>query len=392
MRAPTPRTILFVHNNNDLYGAEVILLELLKGLDRKRFHPVVVLPSDTKHINRLSVQLEKTGIEYHFIRMAVLRRKYFNLFGFVRLGIDFAAGLLSLTSLIFRRRVDLVHTNTASVLCSPVAARLTGRKHIWHVHEIIVGPVAIRKLMHSMVCHLSDTVIAVSGAVKNHILLDCPTFVNKIIVVHNGIEPFSRSDPGGRSRIRSEFRIPRDALLIGMVGRVCRWKGQLEFAGAAALVLREQPHAYFLAVGGVFDDERHSMEHFRCRVDALGLTNRFFISDFRTDIPDIIAAMDIFVLPSTQPDPFPTVILEAMRAGKPVIATAHGGPPELIAEGQTGFLVEPRDSGALAHAILKMVESREGMRTMGENGRARFKEFFGTKNFVSNFEAVYEKC
>ena len=392
MSASIPRTILLVHNNNDMYGAEVILLELLRGLDRKRFDPIVVLPSDTKHINRLSTELEKAGIEYYFIRMAVLRRKYFNLLAFARLVMDFGAGLFSLISLIFRRRIDLVHTNTASVICSPVAARLTGRKHIWHVHEIIVDPIAIRKFMHFMVCRLSDVVVTVSEAVRKHILLDCPTFASKITVVHNGIEPASFTNPQGRMRIRDEFGVPPEALLIGMVGRVCRWKGQLEFAETAKLVLREWPHAYFLAVGGVFDNERQDMERFRCRVDALGLTNQFFISDFRTDIPDILAAMDIFVLPSTQPDPFPTVILEAMRASKPVIATAHGGPLELVAEGQTVFLVAPSDSEALAHAILKMVESGEGMRIMGENGRVRFEEFFETKRFISNFESVYEKC
>src|SRR5258708_22414471 len=81
---PEPKTILFVHNNNDLYGAEVVLLDLLKRLDRNNFHPIVVLPTDTKHINRLSVRLEQEGIEYHFTRMAVIRRKYFHVLGALR--------------------------------------------------------------------------------------------------------------------------------------------------------------------------------------------------------------------------------------------------------------------------------------------------------------------
>lgn len=391
--APAERqTLLFVHNNNDMYGAEVILLELLKRLDRQRFYPIVVLPSDSRHINRFSVELNRAGIEFHFVRMAVLRRMYSSFLGLLRLGLDFLLGLFSLTLLIVRKRVVLVHTNTISVLCSPFAAWLTGRRHVWHIHEIIVGPVSVRKAMHNLCCRLPDVVVAVSGPVKEHILMDCPRHAGKIVVIHNGIDPTPFSGPRSPSCVREALGIPEDAYLVGMVGRVCRWKGQLQFAEAAKLVLRQRPGTYFVAVGGVFDREKFHMERFRQRVEELGLKENFRISDFRTDVADVLSALNIFVLPSTQPDPFPTVVLEAMAASKPVIATAHGGPLEMVAEGKTGYLVTPGDPRALARAILRMAESAERANEMGGNGRARAAEVFSLDRFIRDFEALYEKC
>jgi glycosyltransferase involved in cell wall biosynthesis len=385
------KTILFVHNNNDLYGAEVILLELLKGLDRRSFHPIVVLPKDTKHINRLSARLEQEGIEYQFIGMAVIRRKYFHLFGVLRYIRDLLLGVFRLVSLIRRREVALIHSNTIAVLCGAVAAWITRTPHVWHIHEIIVEPVPARKAMHFLVCHLSDAVVAVSGAVRDHIARDNSKCVAKMKVIHNGIDlaQFSR-EPSG-SKIRAEYGVPSDAVLVGMVGKVCRWKGQLQFVEAAKVVSEERFDVHFLAVGGVFDDETYYMEQFRKTVKSSGLQWKFTISDFRTDIPNILHALDIFVLPSTQPDPFPTVILEAMAAGKAVIATAHGGPAEIVVDGETGYLVAPNDHRALATAILSLAEDPSRLKAMGAAGRRRVERCFGVDRFVADFEALYTR-
>jgi len=270
MNNQQPANILFVHNNNDLYGAEVILLELLKRLDRNRFYPIVVLPTDTKHINRLSTRLEQEGVEYRFIRMAVLRRKYFSVVGVARLVIGALFGILSLAALIYRRRVALVHSNTVAVPCGAIAAWVMRMPHVWHIHEIMVDLVPARKVIHSLVCHLSDAVVAVSGAVRDNIVVDCPRCSKKIKVIHNGIDLARFSlEPDGL-KIRDEFRVPSDALLIGMVGKVCRWKGQAQFIRAAKLVSEERTDPYFLAVGGVFDDEIFYMEQFREAVEHSG--------------------------------------------------------------------------------------------------------------------------
>ena len=121
----SPQNILVVHNNNDFYGAEKVLLELLSRLDRSRFVPIVVLPTDTRHINRLSPELEKLNIECCFIPLGVLRRKYFKLQKLPRFSFELLAGIRQLVRLIRKRNIALVHTNTNTILASPLAARLT---------------------------------------------------------------------------------------------------------------------------------------------------------------------------------------------------------------------------------------------------------------------------
>src|ERR1700724_634591 len=103
-----PKNILIVHANNDFYGAEKILFELLCKLDPRIFRPIVVLPEDTRHINRLSRELERCNIEYHFLRFGVLRRKYLSLWKLPRLGMEILTGAYSLVRLIRERNISLV--------------------------------------------------------------------------------------------------------------------------------------------------------------------------------------------------------------------------------------------------------------------------------------------
>jgi len=383
------KSILFVHGNNDLYGAEVVLLQLLRRLDRSRFCPIVVLPTDTKHIHRLSACLDQEGIEYHYVRMGILRRKYFHAMGLVRFWIDFVFGIVSLVAFIRQRRVALVHSNTIAVLCGAFAATITRTPHVWHVHEIIVDPVILRRFLHFLACHLSRAVVTLSGAVRNHVLKDCAGHSNKIHIIHDGIEMERFATSGHGEEVRGNYGIPSEALLVGMVGRVCRWKGQFLFLQAAKLVLERRPGTYFLAVGGVFDDETFYLDQFHEAVENSGLRQNFVISDFRADIPDVLSALDIFVLPSTQPEPFGMVILEAMAAGKPVVAAAHGGPIEIVADNQTGYLVPPKDAQALASAIMRLAERPSLMAAMGAAGRHRAWEHFHVDRYVADFEYLY---
>lgn len=388
-RVPNPKRILFVHSGNDMYGADLILLKLLKGLDRSRFFPVVVLPQDSKHINRLAPELERAAIEYRFVRMSVMRRKYFKPLKIFPWFLDFIVGTLSLAILMKKRRIALVHSNTLAVPCGALAAAMVRKRHLWHVHEIIVGPIWVRKVLHRLACHFSELIIAVSGPVREHILRDCPGYAEKVKVVHNGIDPTPFLNSNEPPCIRREFGVPANCVLVGMVGRVSRWKGQLVFLAAAQQALEHNKLLYFLAVGGVFDDEIEYMDRLRRSVRESGIESRFVVSDYRSDISDVMQAFDIFVLPSILPDPFPTVILEAMAAAKPVIATSHGGSIEMVKEGTTGYLISPNDPGALGQAIVFVANDKARAASMGAAGRKRLLEEFHQERFISDFELIY---
>jgi glycosyltransferase involved in cell wall biosynthesis len=386
----SPKNILVVHNNNDLYGAEKVLLELLSRLERSRFVPIVVLPTDTRHINRLSPELAKLNIECCFIPLGVLRRKYFKLHKLRRFSFEVLAGVRQLVRLIRKRNIALVHTNTNTILASPLAARLTSVPHIWSIHELMVEPATVRSALHYMIPRFSTRVVTVSQAVRDHMLKDAAKFADRFTFVRGAIdvEPFLIAK--GRARVRAEWGVREDEVLIGMAGRVTRWKGQSIFVQAAKLIAERHPQVKFAAVGGVFDTEKFYMDRFRKEVHDAGLENRLTINDFRADMPDVFAAFDVFVLPSILPEPFGLVVIEAMASGKPVVATAPGGPSETVVDGETGFLVPPSDASAMAKALEELLADPQKRISMGEAGRRRAREVFSLPRYVAEFEELYD--
>src|SRR5438270_3165286 len=391
MQPAAPQPILVVHNNNDLYGGDKVLLELLSRLDRTRFVPFVVLPADTRHINRFSPHLDKLGIEYGFLPLGILRRRYFKLWRLPRFAFEVMAGARALRKIIKERKIALVHTNTNTILASAIAARITRLPHIWSIHELVLEPALVRSSLHFLNPRMATKVVTVSGAVRDHMLKDAPQFADRFEFIPGSIDVQPFLNAGGRSRVRGEWRVDDDELLVGMAGRVTRWKGQSVFAEMAKLLLQRYPKVKFAAVGGVFDTETEYMERFKEQVRTLGIERNFIIEDFRVDMPDVFAAFDIFVLPSTLPEPFGLVVLEAMASGKPVVATAPGGPSETVIDGETGYLVDPSDPKGTAAAVEKLLVDPERRARMGAAGRKRVCEVFSLPRYVKDFEDLYAR-
>jgi glycosyltransferase involved in cell wall biosynthesis len=385
----TPHNILVVHGNNDLYGADRILLDLLTRLDRARFRPIVVLPTDTQHINRLSPRLAEAGIETIFLPMGVMRRRYLRAWKLPGFAWDVLAGARRLERIIRERQIALVQTNTNTILSGALAARWAKVPHLWSVHEITTSPGWVRRTLHFLIPRLSARVVTVSRAVRDHMLRDAPRYASRFQYVRGGIDLQPFLNAPGRARVRKEWGIGEEEVLVGMVGRVTTWKGQPVFAEAAKQLLDQHRSLKMVAVGGVFDTEAFRMQAFRDQVRKLGIEGRFLISDFRSDMPDVYAALDVFALPSTQPEPFGLVVIEAMASAKPVVATSPGGPSETVVDGETGYLVPPSDPTTLASALEKLVSDPELRARIGAAGRKRACELFGLARYVGEFEELY---
>jgi glycosyltransferase involved in cell wall biosynthesis len=386
-----PKNILVIHANNDFYGAEKILFELLRNLDPKRFRPIVVLPRDTQQINRLSPELEKCGIEYHFLDLGVLRRRYFKIWALPRFAIEIFRATSALTRLVREKDIALIHSNTNTVLPGAFAARRTKRPHVWSIHELLVEPAMVRSVLHFLVPRLSTQVVTVSAAVRDHMLKDAPQYADRFVFIRGAIDVQPFAHARGREQVRKEWGIGDGEILIGMAGRVARWKGQSVFAEAAKLLLQKHQNVKFAAVGGVFETDVFYMDQFKRKVRDLRIESSFIINDFRTDMPDVFAAYDIFVLPSTWPEPFGLVLLEAMASSKPVVATAPGGPSEIVVEGETGYLVQPSSPEEIAAAVDKLLPDPQQRRRMGEAGRERVSRIFALPRYVREFEELYAR-
>jgi glycosyltransferase involved in cell wall biosynthesis len=177
---------------------------------------------------------------------------------------------------------------------------------------------------------------------------------------------------------------------VGVAGNIQEWKGQKVLVEAMARVVTQIPAARGLIIGGVHRAGAAYNDELERQIRGHSLGGNVLITGFRRDIANVMNALDVVVHTSVRPEPFGRVILEGMLLGKPVVASAAGGVPELIAEGETGFLIPPGDAAALASRLLMLLGDAELRRRMGDRGRTWAREKFSLEAHVRAMSELYE--
>jgi len=205
------------------------------------------------------------------------------------------------------------------------------------------------------------------------------------VTVHEGID-LAHVEAAPPAKIHEEFWLPHHAPIVGNVAALVPHKGQRHLIGAAVLVLPRVPDARFVIAGE--GELRPALER---QIREHHLEKHVILAGFRPDVLSLHKGFDVFVLSSVT-EGLGTSLLDAMACGKPVVATSAGGIPEVVADGETGLLVPPRDDHALADAIARLLGDEALRRRMGEAGRARVGERFSAERMVRDTLAVYEEA
>jgi len=218
---------------------------------------------------------------------------------------------------------------------------------------------------------------------------------DRIATIGNGIDT-ERFDPARtgaeeQRKLREELGLVEDAPTIGIVARVVREKGVFELAEAVAAIRRDLPGVRVVLIGGALPSDRDdSTQAFRERLGELGIAPHFRFAGFRNDVPALMSLCNVYALPSYR-EGMPRSILEAMAMALPVVATAIRGCREEVVEGETGFLIPPRDSRALAERLRWVLSRSDEARRMGAAGRRRAVEQFDYRLVLARQWTVYEK-
>ena len=210
-------------------------------------------------------------------------------------------------------------------------------------------------------------------------------------MIRNGLD-LARFTPGSdASSLRRELGLPDGVPLIAMLSRLSRLKGVEDFLDAAATVAARFKEARFLVIGGNINPDgsgyRRELEE---RAARLGLQQRVLFTGFRLDVPRLLSAVTMSVLPSLS-EGLSNTILESMAAGAPVVATRVGGSAEALEDGVDGLLVPPRDPAALSRAITWVLEHPEAARELGRRARARVAEEFSLQRMIRETECLYAR-
>jgi glycosyltransferase involved in cell wall biosynthesis len=348
--------ILHLHGSaNVIAGQEISLCTLLRALERDA-RQFVLLPGE----GRFAERLRSEGFDPILLPLAPLSRR--NPFPYL-------ASLIRLALLIHRNRIDLVHASGAypNQHAAP-AARLMGAKAICSVHSTVYRPREFRRNFLS----LAHRVVAISEAVRECVRGSISD--RKVVMRYSGVDltRFERSPTG--VEVRRELGIPEDALVIGHFSQIIARKRVIDSVRAAAMLKDRYPKLFILIVG----EDHHGTGHEREIEDLIrstGLSDRSLMTGFRADVNRLYPALDLFVFPS-EAEGLGLVLLDAMAASRPIVASRIAGTTEVVVDGETGLLYPMGEVDRLAEAIDRLLGDPLERERMGRNGRARVEECF----------------
>lgn len=385
------RRVLFLEHSTDgtIGGSHLCLLEICRHIDAARFQPVVVFFEQ----NTLIDDFERAGAEVFVLNLPGNWLAPQNLPRPLARILGFAVNLLRTVvvragqwmAFLRRHRIDLVHINNACGYDHDLmlAARLTHRPCF--VHERGIQP-HIDGRTRYFANHLAR-IIAISDAVADN-LTKQGIRADKIVRIDDGIDAsrFAQKEP--EADVRARLGVAADSPVIGIVGNIKKWKGQYVVVEAVGTLIRRFPQLRCLFVGSIADKQYH--QRMLERAKALGIPdNALLFTGYEAHPADLMRIMDVVIHASIEPEPFGIVLLEAMGAARPLVATNIGGPKEIVLDGESGLLVPPDDAEALAAAVAKLLSDPELASRMGEQGQGRYYSRYTIERNVAAIEREY---
>ena len=375
-------------------GAELSLLDLLAHLDRDHFHPEVICLGAGPLVDRLKtlgVSPTVLPLPYTVERLS-LRGDRSGLGRLLAALPGTVAQVGRLAAHLRKIGARLVHTNGIKAhVIGGIAGRLARIPVLWHVRDFL-GAGRLEGLLFWMGTHIPARIVTNSEAVARP-WRERGVPPERVVIVHNGVEVEKYQGRDGTA-FRAALGISPGVPLVGLVGMLAPWKGQMQFLDAARLVLASAPETHFVIVGAepyLTDGHGGFAQRLQARAQELGLEGAVHFAGYRPDIPEVLAALDIVVHASTAPEPFGRVLIEAMAARRPVVATDAGAVREILGDSGAGLLVPPGAVEALAAAMLEVLRDRNRREAMAEIGWQRVRQHFTVQEHARRIEHVYRE-
>lgn len=354
--------------------------------------PELKLGGAEKHVIRLAAGLRKKGYEVGitclFREGALAEEARGEGIPLVCLNLPYRWGpatFLSLRQWLLARRPDILHTYLFGFhFFAGLPARLLKVPVIVSSRREIAGWQKKRhRMLESLGNFFVDRVVCCSKAVEEWTLKKEYIQPERLVTLHNGVD-MTRFNPSLKNPgFRRNLGIPVNAFVVGTVANIAIEKGYPYLLEAAEQILRENPRLWFLFVG--FGPLEKEMKE---RARQIKGCEQIIFSGARSDIPELMREMDLFVLASIR-EGFPNVLLEVMAMGKPVVATDVGGIPELIESGTDGLLVPAKNGEALAEALRSLLKDPEKAGALGRSGQEKIRNHFSLDRMVEQYEALY---
>jgi glycosyltransferase involved in cell wall biosynthesis len=358
---------------------------LMRGLDRNKYEQQLICGFESAGEKSMRDQVEARGVTPILIPRLV---------GNPRLNISDALAFAHILRLLRQQRPMILHTHTSKAgLLGRVAARLTGVPIIVHTFHGLVLKGHYRPLktngvraVERCLARLSDRLIVISNEDKNDLLAYRIAPAHKIEVIPLGLElDHFLDNRKRRGLLHRELGLDSATRLIGIVGRIAPIKNHRLFFDAMVQVLAEHATAHVVVVGD--GDLCPEMERY---VREMGIADRVSFLGWRHDLPQIYTDLDVLVISSNN-EGTPVSAIEAMAAGRPVVATRVGGLPDVISDGETGYLVAPGNVEQLASAVKRVLSDGETTDRLRRNARESVKGKFAVERLAADIDLLYRR-
>ncbi|TDP60024.1 glycosyltransferase family 4 protein [Flavobacterium dankookense] len=385
------KSILFIHQSAELYGSDKTILMFISSLDKQKYKSIVVLPFD----GPLKREFEKNGIEVVIAPVLKLYRKMFTPTNILKFFKEYKEGLKTLNKLHKKHNFNIVYSHTLAALIGIVFAKKNNIKHLWHVQEIIAKPVIFNKgFVKLLSIKANDVAVYDSRTTMEFWIKNNPRLAKKSEFVCNGLDVKQKPEPNIEKslKIRNDyFKVNQNELVIALVGRINSWKGQQLLLEAFNKITQKYDNIKLVYLGSAPPNQEFFEIDLKNKISEYGLNERVIIIPFQENIWPFWDSIDIAVVPSTEPEPFGMVAIEAMLSKKPVVAANHGGLTETVLHNHNGLLFEPNNAESLAISLEELINDESKRKQFGENGYHRTIEHFSLEKHVEKFEAIFEK-
>ncbi len=299
---------------------------------------------------------------------------------------------LKAASIIRRGNYDLIHTQASKDLwlLVPALKIIKNKKPLILTKQ--VGSFIVKKdKLHQFLYNRVTFALAISNVIKKNLLDTCPLTADKILLLHNGVDTgkFNPSEIDAE-KLRSEYSIKKDELVIGMLARLSPGKGHEEFLSAAIKLNQTHENLKFLIVGEASRGEDKYAESIKTKASDYGLNNVIF-TGFRSDTAEVLASMDIFVFPS-HAEAFGIALVEAMSMGKPTVCASADGILDIAVEGETSYLFEKQNAEDLTDKLELLISSPHQREKFGVSARKRAIENFDIEILTRKVIEIYNSA
>lgn len=380
--------LLFIHQSGEMYGSDKTLLFLLKYLDKTRFTSVVILPTE----GPLKIALENENIKVVIAPVLKLHRKMFSVKEIYNFLNDSKKAVSTIDILHKTHHFDIIYSNTLAVLLGIHYARKRKIKHIWHIHEIIESPKLIKHFFLKLIQVKANTKIIYNSFATSKFWNVNSIIARKSVVILNGLESIKKILTEKEiQKIRLNFfNANSNEIVIALIGRINSWKGQSILLEGFVELAKLNTNIKLVFIGSTPPNQDYLIDDLHNKIAEYNITEKVAIIPFQKNIADFWQSIDIAVVPSTEPEPFGLVAVEAMLAKKPVVASNHGGLSEIVVNNETGLLVEPRNVNELIIALQKLIENEELRKSFGQKGYEKAIKEFSVEHYTKKIEGIFD--